>query len=236
MGHTLGGVLVLATILIFVAIFLSILYLFTKNKAGFNINFVSGNGPEAAPTLPSAAPLQDNELLGFSAAPAAPADPVAQRATFLKTLDSFEKVIAIIYIGLLFVVLAAATAAMAWIYFRYPNDGFRDFMLLIGGIVYLIAVAGISMQIYVTRRRLEPRPIGPTLVDQLGSQIQFHVQTTPEVGFVDAAALERAHRHVAAGGTVEEACALVDPRYQQMAGWKKDLFRKAVEMSLEKQA
>jgi hypothetical protein len=44
---------------------------------------------------------------------------------------------------------------------------------------------------------------------------------------IDAASLERARRHVAGGGTLEEACALIDPRYQEMSGWSKDVFKRA---------
>jgi hypothetical protein len=236
-GQVVGGVLVLAIVLLLVALVLAILYLFTRGKGmGFNINFVSGGGAAATPTQVTSVTMaagQDNEVQGFSTMPV---DPTARRRAFVKKLDSFEKVLAVVQISLLYIILGAATFAMAWIYFRYPNDGNRDFMLLLGGVIYVTAVAGLSTQIYVTKRRLDEGSSGPTLADQLGSKVQINVQSSSDVGFIDAASLQRARRHLAGGGTLEEACALVDPGYQQMSGWKKEVFRKAVERSLEKNA
>jgi hypothetical protein len=242
LGQAVGGLLVWTTLLVFIAVFLLILYLFTRSKGvGFSIKYVSGNEPAVSPmpvSQASAAPAQDNEILGHYATPhMVSPDPTAGRDAFLKTLDSAEKVVTTFYIVLLYVVLAAATAAMAWVYYRYPDDGNRDFMVFYCGVIYLIGALGLTTQISRTKRRIGGRPSGPTLVDQLRSKVQINVRTAPpDVGFIDAASLDRARQHVAGGGTLEEACALVDPRYQQMTGWSKDMFRRAVEMSLEKSA
>lgn len=241
MGQAVGGLLVWTTVLVFIVFFLLILYLFTRSKGvGFSMKYVSRDEFVAIPEVSQApaAPVQDNEILGHYVTPhAAAPDPTAGRDAFLKTLDSAERVVATFYIVLLYVVLAAATAAMAWVYFRFPDDGSRDFMLFYAGVIYLIGALSLTTQISRTKQRLGGRASGPTLVDQLRSKVQINVQTAPpDVGFIDAASLDRARQHVAGGGSLEEACALVDPRYQQMTGWPKDMFRRAVEMSLEKSA
>ncbi|MGH8509801.1 MAG: hypothetical protein ACREVH_13965 [Gammaproteobacteria bacterium] len=232
MGQAVGGLLVWTALLVFIAVFLLILYLVIRSKGvGFNIKFVSGDKPGVtpmeAPAAFSAPPA--SVLLGHYATPP---DPLSERKALLKTLDSAEQVVARIYIGLLYLVSAAATFAMAWIYFKYPDDGNRDFMLFYGGGIYLLGMLGLSTQISRTKRRLRGRSSEPTLVDELRSKVQINVQSVPDVGFIDAASLDRARRHVSCGGTLDEACALVDPRYQRMSGWSKDVFRRAVEMSL----
>ena len=240
MGQAVDGLLVWALVLGLISVVLLVLYLFTRSRgAGFDISFVHGEEVSVIPRQATSAssaptPVQDSEHLGRYLTPhATSTNTASERKTFLKTLDAVERVVATIYIALLYLVLAAVTAAMAWIYFRYPDDGNRDFMLFYGGVIYLVGALGLTARIGATRRRLEGSS-GPGLFHQLRSKLQINVQSVPDVGFIDTASLERARSHVARGGTIEEACALVDPRYQQMpSGWK-DVFRRAVEMSLEK--
>lgn len=247
MGQAVGGLLVWTSLLVFIAVFLLILYLFTRNKGvGFNLKFVGGDEDTTKTQTVEAfstqsRPVQDSELLGHYVPPpdpnAPPPNPTAGRDAFLKTLDGVERVLANILICLYYFVLVAATVAMAWIYFEYPDDGNRDFMLFYGGVIYLVGMLALTLQISKTHQRLRSNSGGPNLIEQLRSKVQVHVQSAPpEVGFIDAASIERARRHVAGGGTLDEACALVDARYQQMTGWSKDVFRKAVEMTLEKEA
>lgn len=184
----------------------------------------------------AAAPVQHRELLDDNVISRAPArDEHSGRKAFLMALDSVEKVMAMFYIALLCMVLAAATTAMAWVYFRYPNDGNRDFMLFYAGVIYLISVLGLISQISATWQRLRRRS-EPGVLEQLRPRMQITVESSPDVRVIDAAALERARRHLDGGGTVDEACALVDPRYEQMSGWSRNMFRKAIEMSLGKSA
>jgi hypothetical protein len=49
---------------------------------------------------------------------------------------------------------------------------------------------------------------------------------------LDNAALERAAQHIAAGGTIDEACALVVPGYAGMNAMIQGVLRKAVEAAL----
>jgi hypothetical protein len=234
MGQAAGGLIVWTTVLVFLTVFLLVLYLFNRNKIGFQIKVAPADEPDVAPlpasrpAAPSPSRVPSRELPRLHGSHA---DSAAGRKEFLRTLDSVERVVATIYMGLLAIVFVAATAAMAWICLEYPDDGNRDFMLFYGGAIYLVGVATLATQVIGTRRRLSGRA-EPGLLDQLRSKIQFTVQSSPDVRFVDAAALERARRHMAAGGTLDEACALIDPRYRQMSGWKQSVFCKAVEMAL----
>jgi hypothetical protein len=242
-GQAVGSLLVWTVVLVFISVFLLTLYLLARSKGvGFNVTFVRGDeasvmprhAPSASSALPT--PVRGSELPGhYLTLQATSPDAASERKAFLKTLDSAEQIGSTSYIALLSIVLVAATAAMAWLYFRYPDDGNRDFMLFYGGVIYLIGALALTAQIRATMRRLEGRS-EPSLFDQLRSKLQINVQSSPDVGFIDAASLERARRHVAGGGTLEEACALVDPRYQQMSGWSKDVFRRAVAMSLDRSA
>lgn len=237
LGESVGALLVWSALLALVAVGMAALFLSTRSKGmGLTIKFVPGNDADATPRQPMAVSstpppaVQNNEFFGQDATPPAP---VSGRDAFLKGLDGAERVVASIYLSLLCLVLAAATFAMAWIYFEYPDDGNRDFMLFYGGVIYLVGMLALTNQIVGTKHRLRRRPAGPTLIDQLGSKLRVSVQSAPSVGFIDVASLERARLHLAGGGTLDEACALVDPRYPQMSGWSKDAFRRAVAMALD---
>jgi hypothetical protein len=67
---------------------------------------------------------------------------------------------------------------------------------------------------WIRRRRAgEPAKSIRSALSQLGSKIELKIETAePQVFSLDDAALERAQQHVASGGTIDEACALVAPR------------------------
>ena len=80
-----------------------------------------------------------------------------EREAFLRTLDSIQRYVGHLYIFLLYVAMAAATAMMALLYFKYPEDGHRQFMLLYGGVIYFIGMLGLTTGASKMRARLSPR-------------------------------------------------------------------------------
>lgn len=231
-GEAMGGLVVWITVLVFLTTFAFVMWLFVRSRVGISVLFQREPGPTERPQSGAAAgrpPVRELPRLYPKA------DPSEDRRRFLATLDSTENVLARILIWLLRLGLLAATAVMVLLWLKYPDDGNRDFMLFYGGAVYFVVALSILAKLAGIRRRLDVRP-DPELRDmftQLRSKVQIDVQSEPHVTKIDAATLERARNHVARGGTLDEACAIMDPRYSEMTGWARDAFRHAVEAALK---
>jgi hypothetical protein len=153
-----------------------------------------------------------------------------RREELLRHLDVAERGLGRFYVVLLCVLMAAATGAMVYLYLRAPNDGNRDFLLLYGGVAYAIAMAWMMAQMFSVMRRISPPP---DFFSGMRSRINVTFQSSPQVQVIDDAALSRAQQRLDSGGTLDEACAAIDPRYLSMNGAMQQIFRKAVEASLE---
>ena len=161
---------------------------------------------------------------------------VEARTEIVREIDAADRVVTRVYEYLIYAAIAGMTGLAVYFYLVIRDDYWRDFLLLYGGVVYLIGMLWASGQLWSVRRRRsgEPARSIQSALSQLGSKIEFNIETAePQVFSLDDAALERAQQHVAAGGTVDEACALVIPQYAGMNGIMKGILRKAVEAALE---
>ena len=158
--------------------------------------------------------------------------PESQRAAFLRSLDTVEGYVARFYLSLLYLMMAGATVLMALLYFKYPDDGNRDFMLMYGGVLYVLAMLGLTTGVSKTRARLRPATEEDRL-PQFSTNLNITFQTSSEVQFVGREALDRAQRVMDSGGTLDDACAAMDARYLKMNRAMKAAFRTAVEVALQ---
>lgn len=239
-GEAMGGLVVWTTLFVFVATFAFVLWLFLRRGIGLRIHFHRGEPSGARPfSRPGGYGPSTARRASQASSQGLPRlyseqKPDDARKQFLARLDTAQGHLGRILVGLLYFAVVAATALMALLVFRYPDDGNRDFMLFYGGAVYLLAILTIVAKIAGVRRQLAVRP-DPDLREQLEalrSKIDIRVESEPELAIVDEAALARARQHVAAGGSLDEACELVHPRYRELGGWARSAFRSAIEAAL----
>lgn len=69
-------------------------------------------------------------------------------------LDAASASIAALYIRLLYAAMGLATFALGFLYLEHPDDGNRGFMLLYGGVLYVVAMLALSSQVGKARRRV----------------------------------------------------------------------------------
>jgi hypothetical protein len=219
--ESLGWALVMAIGLPFSAIAYLVVKMFAARR-GVSLNVRLRSGCAEAGPQPPAAPT------------AAPARNLSSKQQALMNgLDATEQVVAHIYQGLLWLVILGGTALGAYLYQHLADEGSRQFFLFHGGIVYLIGMLWASAQLRSIHRRLHPRPDPDDVLEALRSKVNVQVESSPQVRFVDNEALDRAENHLKPGGTLDEACALMDPRYGAMSGTMQKLFRTAVEAAIE---
>ncbi len=200
-----------------------------------------------APAIAAAAPDPASAALaaGPSGSAASAALGAAAPLSGLGRLALVERAVSRVYEILLYLVIFGMTGLAVFLYLVLPDDGNRDFLVLYGGVVYAIGLLWAVTQLVGVRRRLRrgAGAGGPTgllrgraaggLAGLLRDRIQIQIQSAPQVEFVDDAALDRAQRHLDAGGSLDDACAAADPRYREMHPMIQGVFRKAVEVSLE---
>jgi hypothetical protein len=179
--------------------------------------------------------FQDAGTAGEGSSPRSPSDPEPQASEggLLHRLDSVERVVGRVYEFVLYLLVAGMTGLAAFLYVVLPDDGNRDFLLLYGGVVYGLGMLWATSQIFAVRRRRNRQPDPDNLISALRSKINVTIESSPQVSFIDDAALDRAQRQLDAGGTLDEACAAIDPRYRAMNRLMKGLFQKAVEAALQ---
>ncbi len=157
------------------------------------------------------------------------------RTQLVRELDAVDRVVTSIYEYLIYFAIAAMTGLAAFFYLILQDDPSRDFLIFYGGVLYLLGMLWATGQLWYVRRRRSGEPARGihSALSQLGSKIEFNIETEPQVFSLDDAALERAAQHLASGGTLDEACALVVPGYADMNGIVKGILRKAVEAALD---
>jgi hypothetical protein len=163
-------------------------------------------------------------------------DESRQGAPLLEKLDAVDRVVTSVYEYMVYAAIAGMTGLAVFLYLALPNDSSRDFLIFYGGVLYLLGMLWACGQLWFVRRRRrrEPDPHSfASALSRLRSKIEFTVESEPSVFSLDDAALERATQHLASGGTLDEACALVVPQYAGMNGIVKGILRKAVEAALE---
>jgi hypothetical protein len=237
-GTVLGAVMVYGVLALLVVMLAAPVYFLLRRRVPVRVVLRWGEAPGGTLRFHDSSPAEGESL--DSAGPAlgsvpAPADDPG-RTEFLRRLDAVDRVATSFYEVLMYVAIAGMTGLAVFFYLVIPDDGNRDFLLLYGGVVYLIGMLWATGQLYWIRRRRvgEPARSVRAGLSQLGSKMQIDVQTAePQVFSLDRAALDRAAQHMAAGGTLDEACALVAPQYASMNGIVKAVFRKAVEAALE---
>lgn len=157
------------------------------------------------------------------------------RTELVRELDAVDRVVTSVYEYLIYFAIAAMTGLAAFFYLILQDDPSRDFLIFYGGVLYLLGMLWATGQLWYVRRRRSGEPargIRSTLAE-IGSKIEFNIETEPQVFSLDDAALERAAQHLAGGGTIDEACALVVPGYADMNGIVRGILRKAVEAALD---
>jgi hypothetical protein len=157
------------------------------------------------------------------------------RTELVREIDAVDRVVTSVYEYLIYFAIAAMTGLAVFFYLVLPDDGNRDFLILYGGVLYLLGMLWASGQLWFVRRRRsgEPARSISSALSGLRSKIDVTFESEPSVFSLDDAALERAAQHRAGGGTLDEACALVVPQYAGMNGIMKGILRKAVEAALE---
>jgi hypothetical protein len=221
-GEALGAVAVFGALLLVVALLAAPFYFALRRRVSARVDLRSGE--------------EQNDALQFhDAPPAAGQGGGGERSEFVQRLDAVDRVATSVYEVMIYVAIAGMTGLAVFFYLVIRDDYWRDFLLLYGGVVYLIGMLWATGQLYWIRRRRagEPAKSIRSALSQLGSKMQFKVETSePQVFRLDDAALERAAQHIASGGTLDEACALVVPQYAGMNRVMKGILRKAVEAAL----
>lgn len=216
-GRAVGSLIVGLVMFLLVMAVATAVYFVTKRRGGSGMGISFRLGP--------------GKTSGLQVQPAL--EPSPERDKLLRTLDTVEGYVARFYLLLTYILMAGATGMMAFLYLKYPDDGNRDFMLFYGGVVYIIGMLTLSMQVSKTRERLNPKAEEGNLLSQLRSKINVTVESSPHVQFIDNAALDLAQRRLDAGGSLDEACAVMDARYKSMNSVMKRVFQKAMETALE---
>ena len=157
------------------------------------------------------------------------------RTELVRELDAADRVVTSVYEYMIYFAIAAMTGLAAFFYLILQDDPSRDFLIFYGGVLYLLGMLWATGQLWYVRRRRSGEPASSirSALSQLGSKIEFNIQTEPQTFSLDDAALERAAQHLAGGGTIDEACALVVPGYADMNGIVRGILRKAVEAALD---
>jgi hypothetical protein len=234
MGSVLGAVIVFAGISLLVLVLAMPLYVLLRRRTpgGAQVSFQIG-ASRVLPGQPIATPIPGQPDLGRpdnweQQAGAQSGDD--RRQQLLHNLDVVERGVSRFYVVLLCFIMAAITGIAVFFYIKIPNDGNRDFLILYGGVVCLIGILWAASQLFRTMRRLSPPP---DMLSGLRSKINVTYQMSPQVQFVDNQALDRAQQHLNTGGTIEEACAVMDPRYRSMNGMMQKLLQAAVQAAVD---
>jgi|GEM_PF-5518539 len=154
-----------------------------------------------------------------------------RRQQLLRNLDTVERGVSKFYVALVCLVMAAITGLAVFFYVKLPDDGNRDFLILYGGVLYAIGMLWGLTQVLRTMRRIGPPSGFPMRLAT--PRINVTLQTSPQVEFVGKEALDRAQQHLDAGGSLAEACALADPKYNSMNGMMQKIFQTAIQASIE---
>lgn len=236
-GAALGAAIVYGGLFLLVVLLAAPVYFLLKRRVPGRIDLRWGEAPTDALRFHDSLPAT-GEAPGageLSPDPGAGGGGDSRRAEFLQRLDSVDRVVTTVYEYMIYFAIAAMTGLAAFLYLVLPDDSSRDFLIFYGGVLYLLGMLWATSQLYAARRRRagEPARSIRSALSQLGSKINISVETEPQVFSLDDAALERAAQHLAGGGTLDEACALVVPQYAGMNGIMKGILRKAVEAALE---
>ena len=132
-----------------------------------------------------------------------------QQAEVLQGLNTIERGVSMATVILFSAIMAVASGAMVYLYLQTPNDGHRQSRIMLFGFGYAVV-----MMWALSRLFSGVRPVDPPLSNAPGLADGW---------------LERARQHIDQGGTVEEACALVNPEYGSMTPTMQQLFKKAIE-------
>jgi hypothetical protein len=223
-GAALGAAAVFGVLLVIVAVLAVPVYLVLRRRVSAHVDLRWGetksDGLHFHDAVPSAG--QGDGSAG-------------DRSEFIQRLDAVDRVATSVYEMLMYVVIAGITGLAMFFYLVAPDDGNRDFLLLYGGVLYLIGMLWATSQLYRMRRRRagEPAKGIRSALSQLGAKIDVQVKTGESQVFkLDDAALESVQHHLDGGGSVDEACALVVPQYAAMNRVMKAVLRKAVEAAL----
>jgi hypothetical protein len=230
LGNMLGTVIVGVAVFLLVLLVLLPPYVLSKRRgsAGPFVTFQMGSG-QVAPGPSGPGPAFPGQ------AQTSPAQPVGQpwddrREELLLKLDTVERGLGRFYIVLLCLGMACATGLMVFLYVKSPDEGNRQVVVLYGGVAYALGMLWMTAQIFSMLRRISPPP---DMLSGMRSRINVTFQSSPQVQFIDDQALTRAQQHLSGGGSLDDACALVEPRYRSMNGVMQQVFRKAIEAALE---
>lgn len=227
MNQTLQNSSVGAVIL-FAAIFLAVFLV--AMPVGFLLLKRRGSGGGSAASPASSSPADFGKPDNWQP-PAGQAVSDDRREQLLRNLDTVDRGVSKFYVVLVCLVMAAITGLAVFFYVKLPDDGNRDFVILYGGVLYAIGMLWGLAQLLRTMRRITPPPGFPLGVATPRINVTF--QTSPQMEFIGKDALDRAQKHLDAGGSIDEACALADPKYNSMNGMMQKIFQTAIQASID---
>ena len=239
-SQAVAGVIVAFAVLLGIA-GVGIVFFFKalRRFIGVDVTIRLGDAPRTATGASGVAPAEPTAAVPASAATTevrgtpGPFD-VAERGLGGSTLQ------------LLYAVMVTATGVAAFCFIVIPHDANRSLLLMYVGVVYGITMLWLVSRVASVRRRLNvpPDSVPPAVpMNRAGPagpvgwrrpEFRFTLETEPEVHSIDQEAIERAARHLDSGGTLDEACALMDPRYRSMNPMIQKVFKKAVSIVLER--
>jgi hypothetical protein len=154
-----------------------------------------------------------------------------RKEQLLHNLDIVERGVGRFFVVLLSLLMAAATGVVVFIYLKLPDDGNRQSLLLYAGVAYLLGMVWMASQLFSVLRRISPPP---DMLSRMRSRINVTFQSpVSSTHLVDNETLDRAERYINSGGSLEEACALIDPGYRSMNAGIQQTFRQAIQAALD---
>lgn len=154
------------------------------------------------------------------------------RDQFLRNLGQVGRGVNKFYIVFVCFLMAAITGVAVFLYLSVPaKDPNRDFLILYGGGLYIAGMLWGCTQLTRAMRRISGSPSFPMSLATPRIHVKF--QTTPQMEFIGNDALDRAQKHLDAGGSIEEACALADPKYNSMNAMMQKIFQAAIQASID---
>jgi hypothetical protein len=131
------------------------------------------------------------------------------------------------------VVMAMASGTVVYIYLKVPRDGDNAPLIAYASIIYVAIM--LSTLTRLLRAFRGPSVVPGALAGPLrgaSSKISMTIRTPSGDHNIDDQALGRARQHMDQGGSIDEACALMDPQYESMNPTLKEAFKKGAEMAL----
>jgi hypothetical protein len=214
-GRMLGFIVVVAVIFLFTA--LAMLPFRNRRRPGATFTFNVGPAPMPGQFV------QSTQIISGNVSP-------EMQQQILNGLGTSRPQPSSMRVAKLCFVLAAATAAVVYVYLTLPDDRTSRQLVFYLSIVYVGVVLSVLSQLIRGFRALPGAGTGQ--VPGLGRNVSMTIRSSSDVHTVDQQALARARQHLDQGGSMDEACSLLDPQYPTMSPILQQAFQKGAELAL----